>query len=104
MGSTLRSSEEGLDVTSDTVPGAMNGESNTAPIRPPPGPFHPGLFVFGPGCSLQHAVASSPIDSSKVMTSRPLARNAGELVMMGTQCRRNRSAETRPPGSWLTQG
>jgi len=41
------------------VPAATRGESNSAPIRPPPGPFWP-----------QHDDASLS-DSSRVITSRP---------------------------------
>ena len=53
----------------------VKGESNTAPIRPPPGPLIPASCGDpGKPFSPQHAAAASaptPSDSSNVMISRP---------------------------------
>jgi hypothetical protein len=72
----------------------MNVDSNTAPIRPPPGPAMPGSGESpGPGSSPQHAEASDcgPSDSSKVISSSPFFLNAGELVISSTHVCRNAS-------------
>src|SRR6188472_380165 len=84
----------------------MNGESATAPTRPPPGPgTGPPLFgVFGNCASLQQALASavelpgSPSASSNVIRRRPSRLNAADPVILGTQVCRNESAATSPPG------
>ena len=79
-------------------------------MRPPPGPEMPGRAEAGPGCSLQHAVASAPgpmmSASSKVTMSSPSFLNAGEPVMRGTHADRKASmlapAVAAPPS--LTHG
>src|SRR6185437_5893315 len=85
-------------------PGAMNGDSSTAPMRPPPGPFTPGRSTLGPDGSAQHEVASMLSASSNVTISRPSFTYAGELVMRGTHVERNSFADTRPPGSPFLHG
>jgi hypothetical protein len=48
-----------------TLPGAMNGDNSTEPVRPPPGPVMPGSGVLGPVGSAQHADASAmPLTAS----------------------------------------
>src|SRR6185437_8834612 len=84
----------------------MNGDSSTAPTRPPPGPSMPGLAVFGceadlPRVSPQHAVLSVP--SSKVMKIRPFLY-AGECMISGIQICRNALTWVSPPGSPLAHG
>jgi hypothetical protein len=83
-------------VAAEALPGDMNGDINSAPVMPPPGPgtpsvYPPGAGSAGPGCSPQHAV-ESPTDSSKLITSRPSFLNAGEFRIRGTQTPRNASA------------
>src|SRR5437867_8664822 len=88
----------------------MNGDSATAPTRPPPRPgIGPPLFgVLGNCASLQHALASALVSdasaSSNVISSRPSFLNAAEPVMRGTHSRSHASALTRPPGSPFLQG
>src|SRR5664280_533823 len=89
----------------------MNGESSTAPVRPPPGPAIPGLAAAGPGISLQQALALAGLPpstsaSSKVISSRPSFLNAGEPVILGTQVRRKVSTLVTPEGlpGWFTHG
>ena len=65
-------------------PGAMHGDSSTAPTSPPPGPLIPGSGLPGPGISPQQALVSLVAASSKVMISRPSWRKAGEAVICGT--------------------
>src|SRR5438876_11831954 len=85
----------------------MHGERKTAPVRPPPGPGPrpAGFGVFGPGCSLQHALpsnsdglSSSDSASSKTTIKRPRSLYAGDDRILGTQRRRNLPAALRPPG------
>lgn len=92
-----------------TVPGAMNGESRTAPTSPPPGPVMPGRGESpGPGCSPQQDEESDcgPSDSSKVTSSRPFCLNAGEFVISGTHVYRNvsMSASADAPLAWFVHG
>ena len=86
-----------------TVPGAMHGESITAPVRPPPGPVPPGSGAAGPGISPQHELESPPADSSKMTISRPSSLNACDAVIFGTQVFRKASARGSPPVSPLAQ-
>src|SRR4051812_31395694 len=76
----------------------MNGDSSTAPTRPPPlpGVGPPLLGVLGPVGSSQQELAS-PSDSSKVTISRPSAPKAGEATMRGTQRARKALAAAMPP-------
>src|SRR5579884_516400 len=75
----------------------MNGDSSTAPTRPPPGPPIPGLGELA-SISPQHEDVSLAPASSNRTTSRPSRRYAGEAMIRGTHLRRNLSAVTRPPG------
>src|SRR5882757_4207658 len=84
----------------------MKGDSSTAPTLPPPGPSRPGSRVLGPGASPQQAEESevTPLDSSKVMISRPSFWKAAEARICGTHCSRKLLIDCRPPGSPLAQG
>src|SRR5438067_13711644 len=84
----------------------MNCEISTAPVLPPPGPgvSPPGFVVFGPGCSLQQALASLDSASSNVTTIMAPSAYAGEDSIRGTQVWRNASALRSPPGSPSTHG
>ena len=86
-----------------TVPGAMQGDSITAPVRPPPGPVPPGCGAVGPGISPQHELESPPVASSKMTMSSPSSLKACDAVIRGTQVFRNASAAGRPPGWPLAQ-
>src|SRR5262249_41870460 len=84
----------------------MNGDSSTAPTRPPPGPYRPGSLTFGCDGSVKPRLSFSPQqapalesspDSSNVTTISPPALYAADPRIRGTQVRRNRSARGRPP-------
>src|SRR5438270_713917 len=68
-----------------------------APVRPPPGPWMPGIGSDGPGCSPQQAVESDVLASSVVMMRRPSRWNAGDFLMRGTHTDRKWSTDTSPP-------
>src|ERR1700758_287956 len=74
-----------------TVPPFTNGEGSTAPTLPQPMPLTPGRGESAPGVSLQHELASDVASSSKVMTSSPSGRYAGDEVISGTQVLRKAS-------------
>src|SRR3954471_568201 len=58
----------------------------------------PGCGSLGPGCSLQHADASSAVSaSSEVMMISPSRLNAGDCLIRGTHTDRKWSMETSPP-------
>ena len=86
----------------------MKGEISTAPTLPPPGPLMPGAGESGPGVSSQQDEESDsgPSDSSKVISSSPFLRKAGEDVIFGTQVSRkpSMSASAEAPLGWLVQG
>src|SRR5215471_20752746 len=84
----------------------MNGDSRTAPTRPPPGPWMPGLSALGCDGSVlpvltfspQHAVESDRLsDSSNVTMIRPFALKAGDAMIRGTHVLRNALAWASPP-------
>ena len=81
-----------------TVPGAMHGDSRTAPVRPPPGPVPPGSGAAGPGISPQHELESPPAASSKMTISSRPPLNAWDAVILGTQVFRKASAAGEPAG------
>ena len=89
-----------------TVPGLMNGESSTAPTRPPPGPVMPGSGEPGPGSSPQQASVSEFAASSKVISIRPFSRYACEAMIFGTHVSRkaSMSASAEAPLGWLVHG
>lgn len=73
-----------------TVPGAMWGDSRTAPTRPPPGPKIPGSGEPGQGSSPRQADASAvgPSDSSEGDLEQAVlavGRRAGDLRRPGFQ-------------------
>ena len=65
----------------------MNGDRNTAPVSPPPGPAIPGMALFGPAISPQHAVLSACPSSNRIIT-RPSCLYAGEARILGIQVER----------------
>ncbi len=80
------------------VPALTCGESSNAPIRPPPGPFSPGLVLLGPGRSLQHAVASATLASSNVTTTKVFpALYVGDERILGIHTFSQALIPTRPP-------
>src|SRR5919202_6759315 len=85
----------------------MQGETSTAPVRPPPGPGPrpPLLSVFGPSFSPQQALesqvsgdSSNDSASSKVTIRRPRCLNPRDRRMRGTLFLSHLLALTRPPG------
>src|SRR3954453_17816568 len=84
----------------------MNGDSRTAPTRPPPGPTTPGSGEPGPGISSQHDSASELAASSKTISSSPFRWEGGGPVISGTHVSKNASmsASADAPLGWLAHG
>src|SRR5690349_6234493 len=91
----------------------MNGDSATAPTRPPPGPYSPGSLTFGWDGSVKPRLTFSPqqaaaseswLDSSNVITIGLCRGGVAVVGRAGHVGLVDRAQHRVPPGSWVKAG